>query len=293
MSINCWFTADAGIKTVGLCHSVQGTSQMLAEKILGFEKGSWSFKCAGINHQAWFIEFTHQGKDILPLLRERVNAYARGEGKGENESDDLYGGGREQVRTAIMNLTGYFQTESSHHASEYLPYFRKTEADVARWVPERWDYYQVCLNHDFEGQRKHVENLTTKPLEASQEYGAYIIHAMTTGTPRVIYGNVPNTGLITNLPQGCCVEVACLVDKQGIQPTYVGDLPPACVGVNWGSIAVQNCAVKAAQTGDRELVHAAVALDKYTSAVVGLEECRRMVDELFAAEAQWLPQFQK
>jgi alpha-galactosidase len=94
------------------------------------------------------------------------------------------------------------------------------------------------------------------------------------------------------LPHGACVEVPCLVDKQGIQPTYIGDLPPACAGVNWGSIAVQSCAVRGSQTGDRNLVHAAVALDKLTSAVVGIEDCRKMVDELFEAERQWLPQFE-
>ena len=291
MSINCWLTADAGIKTVGLCHSVQGTSRMLAQDIMGFEPGSWSFKCAGINHQAWFLEFTHEGKDVLPELREKVNAFSKGTAADVNKSDDLYGGGREQVRTAIMNLTGYFQTESSHHASEYLPYFRKSEAEVARWVPRRWDYYEICIGHDFEAERKRVEELTTKPLLASEEYGAFIIHSMVTGIPRVIYGNVRNTGLITNLPPGCCVEVPCLVDKQGIQPTVVGDLPVACAGVNAGSIAVQGCAVRASQTGSRDLVYAAVALDKLTSAVVGLDDCRRMVGELFAAEAEWLPQF--
>jgi alpha-galactosidase len=290
MAMNCWFSADMGIKTVGLCHSVQGTSKMLAEHIMGFEPGSWSFKCAGINHQAWFIEFTHNGKDVLPALRQKVNEYSSQAGEGQ-ASDDLYGGGREKVRTAIMNLTSYFQTESSHHASEYLPYFRRSADEVARWVPERWDYYEVCSNHDFEAQKDHVEELTHKPLEASEEYGAYIVDSMVTGQARVIYGNVRNTGLITNLPYGCCVEVACLVDKQGIQPTYVGDLPAACAGVNQGSIAVQNCAVKGAQQRDRDLVHAAVALDKLTSAIVDLPQCRAMVDEMFEAEAKWLPGF--
>lgn len=115
--------------------------------------------------------------------------------------------------------------------------------------------------------------------------------SMQTNAPRVIHGNVRNTGLITNLPEGCCVEVACLVDRQGIQLTFVGDLPAACAGVNWGSIAVQHCAVKAAQTGDWELVHAAIALDKYPSAVLTLPEIRKMVDEMFEAEKRWLPQF--
>ncbi len=293
MAINCWYTSDAGIKTVGLCHSVQGTSEMLARR-MGFEPGTWSFKCAGINHQAWFIEFKHNGKDVLPLLRKTMNEFAaqaraaRAEG---NTSDELYGGGGEQVRTAIMNLTGYFQTESSHHASEYLPYFRRTPEEVDYWIPERWDYYEICKNHDFEALERRAAELAETPLEPGHEYGAYIIDSMRTNTPRVIYGNVPNTGLITNLMPGCIVEVPCLVDAQGIQPTYIGDLPPACAGINAGSIAVQDCAVKAAQSGSKDLVYAAVALDKYTSAVLTLEQIRQMVDEMFEAEAQWLPQF--
>ena len=114
---------------------------------------------------------------------------------------------------------------------------------------------------------------------------------MTTNTPRVVYGNVPNNGIITNLMPGCSVEVPCLVDAQGIQPTVVGDLPAACAGVNAGSVAVQNCAVLAAQTGDKDLVYAAVALDKYTSAMLTLDEINDMVSEMFEAEAEWLPQF--
>lgn len=294
MSINCWYSSEAGIKTVGLCHSVQGTSQMLARH-MGFEPGTWSFKCAGLNHQAWFIEFKHNGEDALPLLRETMNAYAAAaraarEG-GDNASDELYGGGGEQVRTAIMNITGYFQTESSHHASEYLPYFRRTPEEVDQWIPERWDYYEICKNHDFEALEARATELAEKPLEPSHEYGAYIIESMTSNTPRVVYGNVPNTSIITNLMAGCSVEVPCLVDAQGIQPTYIGDLPPACAGINAGSVAVQACAVKAAQTGDRDLVHAAVALDKYTSAVLTLDEIHTMVEEMFDAEAKWLPQF--
>ena len=306
MGINCWYSSEAGIKTVGLCHSVQGTSQMLANR-MGLEPDTWTFKCAGINHQAWFTEFKQQGKDALPLLRETMNAYAEKAraaaacraaragasdgGAGGNASDELYGGGGEQVRTAIMNLTGYFQTESSHHASEYLPYFRRTPEDANGWLPERWDYYDICRNHDFEGLERRAAELADQPLTPSHEYGAYIIESMTTNTPRVVYGNVPNTGIITNLMPGCSVEVPCLVDAQGIQPTYVGDLPAACAGINAGSVAVQDCAVQAAQTGNRDLVHAAVALDKYTSAVLTLDQIHEMVEELFAAEAPWLPQF--
>jgi alpha-galactosidase len=291
MAMNCWYTAGEGVNTIGLCHSVQGTSAMLAEKIMGWAPGSYSYLCAGINHQAWFLEFKHQGKSALEEMTDRINEYTAGTVEAENDSDDLYGGGHEQVRAAIMKLTGYFQTESSHHASEYLPYFRKSPEQVARWVPERWDYYEICSNHDFEEQSRHVEELAEKPLEPSHEYGAYIIDSVVTDTPRVVYGNVRNTGLITNLPKNCCVEVPCLVNQQGVQPTYIGDLPVACVGVNMGSVAVQGCAVEGSRQGDRNLIHAAVALDKLTSAILDLPTCRAMVDELFEAEKQWLPQF--
>lgn len=293
MGINCWTSSDAGIKTVGLCHSVQGTSQMLANR-MGLENGTWTFKCAGINHQAWFIEFKHKGEDVIPLLRTTMNdfaAKARQALSNANQSDDLYGGGGELVRTAIMNITGYFQTESSHHASEYLPYFRRSVREVAYWVSERWDYYQICKNHDLQALEKRVEALALEDLSPSHEYGAYIIESMTTNIPRVVYGNVPNTGIITNLMPGCSVEVPCLVDAQGIQPTYIGDLPPGCAGINAGSVAVQNCAVKGAQTGNKDLVYAAVALDKYTSAQLTLDQIKNMADELFEAEAGWLPQF--
>ena len=294
MGINCWYTSEAGVKTVGLCHSVQGTSQMLADR-MGLEPGSWTFKSAGINHQAWFVEFQHKGKDVLPLLRKTMNDFAAKSREllesGANTSDELYGGGGEQVRTAIMNLTGFFQTESSHHASEYLPYFRRTPEEAKYWLPERWDYYEICKNHDFNGLERRAAELAEEPLKPSHEYGAYIIESVTTNTPRVVYGNVPNTGIITNLMAGCSVEVPCLVDAQGIQPTYIGDLPAACAGINAGSVAVQNCAVKGAQTGDKELIHAAVALDKYTSAVLTLNQIHTMVDEMFEAEAEWLPQF--
>jgi alpha-galactosidase len=291
MSINCWYASEAGVETVGLCHSVQGTSRMLAER-MGFEDGTWSFKCAGINHQAWFVEFKHNGEDVLPLLRETMNEFAEeARAAGENASDNLYGGGGEQVRTAIMNLTGYFQTESSHHASEYLPYFRRSPEEVEYWIPERWDYYEICKNHDLDALAARAGKLAEQPLEPSHEYGAYIIESMVSDTPRVIYGSVPNEGHITNLMEGSSVEIPCLVDAQGIQPTFVGDLPPACAGVNAGSIAVQDCAVKAAQRRDKDLVHAAVALDKYTSAMLTLDEIHHMVDEMLEAEARWLPDF--
>jgi alpha-galactosidase len=291
MAINCWLTAELGIKTVGLCHSVQGTSRTLA-RILGVEDRHWTFQCAGINHQAWFTRFACDGVDLTATLRDAVNEFARGERYVMNESDSLYGGGREQVRTAVMNLTGYFHTESSHHASEYLPYFRRTPEETHSYLPERWDYLQINEEHDPAELQREAEEAARQPLRSSEEYAASIIDSLITNVPRVIHGNVRNDGLITNLPPGCCVEVPCLVNVNGIQPTHVGRLPEACAAMNLGSIAVQSCAVRAAQERSRELVHAAVALDPLTAAVLPLERIHSMVDEMLAAEAAWLPGFE-
>jgi len=313
MSINTWAVADTGVKCVGLCHSVQGTSHMLAS-ILGIPYEEVSFKCYGINHQAWFTEFYHKGKDVYPELRrvmdERSPSPGAGVGLGESidksETDLAVDHGevyhQERVRTEIMRTFGYFQTESSHHASEYLMWFRKNKEMVDSYIKKRWDYYQICLNHDFERQEKWIEEVSA-PLRCSGEYGARIVHSMETDTKRVIYGNVPNYGpprtlpgtpaahLIPNLPQNCIVEVACLVDRNGIQPTVPGPLPDGCASINRMSINVQELAVKAGVTGDKELLHQAIALDSLTGAQLTLPRIREMVDEMFEAEKKWLPQF--
>ena len=288
MAINCRLTADLGIRTVGLCHSVQGTSRTLA-RILGIEDRRFTFRCAGINHQAWFTRFACDGVDVTAELRDAVNEFSRGERHVANESDTLYGGGNERVRTAVMNLTGHFHTESSHHASEYLPYFRRTAEETRTYLPERWDYLRICEGHDPAELEREAEQAVHEPLRPSEEYAAFIVDSLLTGVPRVIHGNVRNDGLIANLPDGCCVEVPCLVDANGVQPTHVGRLPEACAAVNLGSIAVQSCAVRAVQERSRELVHAAVALDPLTAAILPLPRIHAMVDEMLAAESAWLP----
>jgi alpha-galactosidase len=313
MSINTWAVASTGIKCVGLCHSVQGTSRMLAS-VLGVPYAEVSFKCYGINHQAWFTEFYHNGMDVYPKLRrlmdERAPSPGAGVGLGEVIEDakgdlavdhgDIYH--QEKVRTETMRTFGYFQTESSHHASEYLVWFRKNKEMVDSYIKRRWDYYQICLHHDFEGQEKWIEEVTG-PLRCSDEYGARIVHSMETDTKRVIYGNVPNYGapgalsdapaahLIPNLPQNCIVELACLVDKNGIQPTVPGPLPAGCAAINRMSIGVQDLAVQAGIEGDKELLHQAIALDPLTGAQLTLPRIREMVEEMFEAESKWLPQF--
>ncbi len=301
MAMNCWYLSDLGVKTVGLCHSVQGTSHMLARQ-LGVPADEITYRVAGINHQAWFTEFRHGDEDLLSQMRETMTrrhlgrassgTLASDDGDHSGRRDDnVYEGGSERVRTEIMDAFGYFHTESSHHASEYLPYFRKDAARVEEFIPQRWDYFEVCSAKATGDPNGDLLRKLKEELRPSVEYGALIIHAMETGTPAVIYGNVPNHGLISNLPDGCCVEVACLVDRNGIQPVAYGDLPPQLAAVNRTNVNVQELAVLGAETREREHVYHAVMLDPLTGALLTLEQIRAMVDELFAAEAQWLPQF--
>jgi alpha-galactosidase len=292
-----------GLRTVGLCHSVQGTTRMLA-RTLDVPYEDVDYLSAGINHQAWILRFALRGgEDLYPRLREVMTArHRRGRAAAGLLGDDgdhseaataasTYEGGNEQVRTAIMNAFGYFQTESSHHASEYLPYFRKDADTVAEYIPERWDYYEICLAHDEQGDVDTQLARLKEELAPSVEYGASIVNSVVTGIPSVIYGNVPNAhGAIANLPQDACVEVACLVDGNGVQPTAVGELPTQLAALNRTNIGVQTLAVEAVLAGDREKVHQAVALDPLTSALLTLDDIRTMTDELFAAHDALLPE---
>ena len=289
MAVNCWFAAGQGIRTTGLCHSVQHTADELAS-IMGLEEGSWSFRAAGINHQAWMLEFRHHGRDVMPALRAAVNEYHRGERTPARPLDEWYAGGRESVRTAVMNLTGWFQTESSHHASEYYPHFRRDPRQVDALLPERWDYLEITRGNNEAQLEKLADEFAQGTLAVSEEYAARIVDSVLTNTPRVIYGNVPNTGLITNLPGGCCVEVPCLVDQNGVQPTYVGDLPAAAAGVDLASVGYQHCVVEAYRQRSRDLVYTAVSLDRLTSSLLDLDQIRAMTDEMIESQQQWLPE---
>jgi alpha-galactosidase len=197
----------------------------------------------------------------------------------------------ERVRTEMMAAFGYFHTESSHHSSEYFPYFRKNAALVAEYLPERWDYYELCASHDDTGHTGSLLAELTSELRPSHEYGATLIRALETGEPSVIYGNVPNRGVIANLPDGCCVEAPCHVDSTGIRPFAVGALPSQCAALNRSMINVQELAVEAGFSGNREHVYHAIMLDPLTAAVLTLPQIRAMVDELFIAEAAWLRDF--
>jgi alpha-galactosidase len=292
MAANCWaIDAATGRPHVGLCHSVQGTSEMLAQWI-NVPYDEVAFFCAGINHQSFFLEFWRGKQDLYPSIWEAIE-------RPENYA-------KEPVRIDLMKHFGFFVTESSGHASEYVPYFRKSAAMVNdKLVPNFTDkvnawfdygrtggYLRHCLDRLQKFQQEFEEILTEDPATTrSHEYGSYIIEAIESHSPISINGNVPNIDLIDNLPQGCCVEVPCLVDGNGIQPTKVGSLPAQLAALNRTSINVQELIVEAALSADAEAVYHAVMLDPLTAAVCTLPQIRSMVDEMLEAQKQWLPQF--
>jgi len=297
MAILCWALSKATrVKNVGLCHSVQGTARTLAEFIgIGAkdeteyqdENAKFSYKplpqdidywVAGINHQAWFLEFKYKGEDAYPLLWKAM------------ENPEIYQ--QEIVRFEIMKHFGYFVTESSHHMSEYVPYFRKNPELVRKFIPERWDYYEICKEGLAPYQdkiRKQISGEEPIEIRRSLEYGSQIINAMETNQIVRINGNVKNSDLITNLPCGSCVEVPCLVDHLGIHPCYVGNLPPQLAAINLTNINVQELAVIGALEKNKEAIYQAIYLDPLTSALLTLPEIKRMVDEMFEAEKEYLP----
>lgn len=294
MAANCWaFDKATGRPHVGLCHSVQGTSEMLAEWI-GVPYDEVVFQCAGINHQAFFLSFRRGGEDLYPRIRQAIE-------RPEIEA-------QEPVRIELMRSFGRFVTESSGHASEYLPYFRKSAAMVNdELVPRFADhvnhwfdfgrtggYLRHCLGRIDQAQADYAALIAGSQAPSSQrthEYGSYIIEAIETNRPIRINGNVPNRDLIANLPPGCCVEVPCLVDGNGIQPTRIDSYPPQLAALNRTNVNVQELIVHAALTGDAEAIHHAVLLDPLTAAVCTLPQIHAMVGELFEAQRRWLPQF--
>jgi alpha-galactosidase len=191
-----------------------------------------------------------------------------------------------------MMLTGYFHTESSHHASEYWAWFRKTPELTKEYLEQRWDYLEICRSAVADTSNEDiVEEARAQGIRHSGEYAAPIMDSVVTGRPRVAYTNVRNGGSVVNLPEDACVEVACAVDGNGVRPVRYGSLPPACAALNNVQINVQRLTVQAATTGDRDLVRAAVALDPLTSTMLTLPRIHEMTDRMLAAEASWLPQF--
>jgi alpha-galactosidase len=291
MSINCWATDLLGVRIVGLCHSVQGTSELLARE-LGVPDDEVTFDCAGVNHTAWFTTFRRGDEDLIPRIREVIRArHVDRSIPLLPRSDDPYES-IERVRAELMMLTGYFHTESSHHASEYWAWFRKTPELTDAYLDRRWDYLEICRSADASYTNEDVvaEARRSGPTHGG-EFAAPIVDSLVTGTPRVVYGNVRNGSSIENLPPDACVEVACVADRNGVRPLRYGELPAACAALNRVQITVQRLVVEAASEGDRDLVHAAIALDPLTSAVLSLPEIHEMTDRMLEAEARWLPRF--
>ncbi len=291
MSINCWATDLLGVKIVGLCHSVQGTSQLLARE-LGVPYDEVAFECAGVNHTAWFTGFRRGDEDLIPRIREVMTArHVERSISDLPRSDDPYERS-ERVRTELMMLTGYFHTESSHHASEYWAWFRKTPGLTEHYLDRRWDYLEICRDAVADTSNEEiVEEARREGPRHGGEFAAPIVDSLVTGTPRVVYGNVRNGSSIENLAPDTCIEVACVADGNGVRPTRYGRLPAACAALNHVQTTVQRLAVEAARTGDRDLVHAAVALDPLTGALLTLPQIHEMTDRMLEAEARWLPRF--
>jgi len=285
MAANCLALGLAGsVPFVGLCHGVQTTLDLIAG-YCGVPKEDIVYTCGGINHMDWFLRLEHKGRDLYPLLREVF------------EKPEYYK--NEKVRGEVFRHFGYFMTESTGHLSEYVPWFRKNASALAAYCDEpgfggesgAYYKYTKALAAKY-ARHDPLEYESPKIESRSVEYCSYIMEAVVTGRPFRFMGNVRNDGYITNLPDGCCVEVPCFADKTGLHPTRIGALPPQCAAACMTNVNVQILTAQAALSGDPERAMHAVALDPLTSAVCTLREIREMCGELLAAERKWLPQFE-
>jgi alpha-galactosidase len=278
MAMLCWATyaGSPQARIVGLCHSVQNTTAQLAE-LVGVPFEEVSFLGAGVNHQAFILRFERGGESLYPLLDRRIEA-----------DPEL----RRRVRVEIYRRFGYFPTESSEHSAEYVPWFMHDDDAIERLrIPV--DEYIARSEENLElyaEMKRQLEAGEEIEIERSKEYASLIIHSMLTGQERVIYGNVRNAGLIPNLPDGACVEVPCLVDRAGVQPTAVGPLPPQCAALNRTFLNVCELTVRAALEGRRDLVHHAALLDPNASASLSPDEIHAVVEELIDAHGDALPE---
>ena len=277
------------IPVTGLCHSVQGTAMMLAEWI-GAPYNEIDYLCAGINHQAWYIEYKWNGKDAYPLIRKAIT-----------ERPEVYQ--EEIVRNEMFLALGYYVTESSGHNSEYNWWFRKRPDLIEKycthgtgWNPGGYAYilkeYQLTEQTWKDGVRVQLaKKMTSDELQRGHEYAAYIINALEGGEPFQFNGNVPNTRLVANLPEGACIEIPVYVDKNGFHSIHVGALPPECALLTQLSSGIEEMAITASITGDPVMVYRAICHDPLTAAACSLAEIRQMTNELFAKHKDFLPQF--
>lgn len=270
-----------GIKTVGLCHSVQVCAKSLFESVGMENDPDVQTKIAGINHMAWLLEITKNGKDLYPEIKARAAALTE---KHNN-----------MVRLEIMKRFGYYVTESSEHNAEYTPYFIKDKYPelIDRFNIPLDEYPRRCIKQiaDWEHRRDELTKDPHLTHTRSHEYASYIMEAMETNKPFKIGGNVLNNGLITNLPRKACVEVPCLVDASGVTPCYIGDLPEQCAALNRTNINVQLLTIEAAMTHSKDKIYQAAMMDPHLQSELSIDDIVSLCDDLIAAHEGWLPEY--
>ena len=269
------------IPVIGLCHSIQNTSSQLADYIeVPYDELHW--KAAGINHMSWFLELEYKGKDMYPILKEKTN-----------DKEFL---NQDPVRLDTMKYLGSFVSESSGHFSEYVPYYRKRQDLIDKHCSTGYngatgfyaDNWPIWRKENDDKIRRILSGKEALDLTASNEYAAVIIEAMEKDIPKVIYGNVPNNALIENLPHDGIVEVACLVDKNGVNPYHFGKLPTHLAALCQSNMAFFDLAVSAVLEKDKEKAFYALTIDPLTSAVCSLKEIRNMFNELYESEKEYI-----
>ncbi|MBC7811636.1 MAG: alpha-glucosidase/alpha-galactosidase, partial [Burkholderiales bacterium] len=285
MSLTCLTGVRASsLPIVGLCHSIQHTAETLAG-YLDIPINELKYRAAGINHLAWLVKLTHKGEDMYPRLREL------------SKDPVIYE--QDPIRFEMMLHLGAFVTEGSGHFSEYVPYFRKRPDLVEKYArPEylgetgfyanNWPQWREEAAQEIRDMLSGREELN---MERGVEYAADIMHAIETDTPTLIYGNVPNTGLVTNLPQNGVVEVACFVNRDGIHPSHFGALPTQLAALDQTHMAIHDLVATAVLEEDREAAFYALMLDPLTAAVCSPAEIREMFDEMASVEAAYLPEW--
>ncbi len=315
LAMNCWAISRASsIRTVGMCHSTQVTAGQLARDI-GVPFEDISYLCAGINHMAFYLRFERRTgggpEDLYPQIRRVVD-----EGRVPDWN---------RVRYELFSRLGYFVTESSEHFAEYVPWFikrdrpdlieqfripldeyiRRCEGEIGMWevlhdrIADPTLSIQDVSPEMLTAVHRMLETTVMPPelveeifeLKRSGEYAPRMIHSMETGVPSVTYGDVPNHGLIDNLPEGCIVEVPCVADSNGIQPVRVGSLPPQLAGLIQTNVNVQALTVEAALTQKREHIYHAAMLDPHTAAELDMDQIWHLVDDLIEAHGDWLPAY--
>ena len=285
MAANCLALGRvSNVPFVGLCHGVQTTLDLIAGYMGIKDKSEITYTCGGINHMDWFLRLEHKGRDLYPELREKF------------EKAEYYK--NEKVRGEVFRHFGYFMTESTGHLSEYVPWFRKNAeamklyCDEPAFGGESGAYYKwgKTMAEKY-AQVDPLQFESTAIEQRSVEYCSWIMEAVATGKTFRLMGNVRNDGYITNLPNGCCVEVPTFADDAGLHPTNIGALPPQCAAACMTNVNVQTLIADAALTGDPEHIVHAMALDPLTGAVCTLKQIRDMASEMLEAQREWLPEF--